>query len=281
MKNKLLATVGAACLALCASASVSYAASLLPGETMGLAALSPLPEGIYALDLESYGGTSTQRVGVNIPIAVWSTPWTFANTRVEFIGAVPFAHLDGTTNHTGLITPLYGAIFGHDFGGGLTGGVLIGLRGEDPDAKLQAATGRSTLQGDFRGGLYYSHDGWNLAATGWVTSSFGANNANNDAAGVDYSITRTFDKFEVGFVGYTYGDISNGVLSGGRNGQTELGGMIGYNFGPVIAQALVTHALYTTVNGVQNGQNETRGWLRLIVPLWSPSPVAAPLKARY
>jgi hypothetical protein len=260
---------------------VSYAASLLPGETMGLAALSPLPEGIYGLDLESYGGTSAQRVGVNIPILVWSTPWSFANTRVELIGAVPFAHLDGDTNHVGLITPLYGAIFAHDFGGGLTGGVLVGLRGEDPDPVLAAATGRTTLQGDFRGGLYYSHDGWNLAATGWVTSSFGGNNQNNDSAGVDYSLTRTFDKLEVGFVGYTYGDISNGALSGGRNGQTELGGMVGYNFGPFTAQALVTQAIYTTVNGIQDGRNETRGWLRLIVPLWSPNCPAAPLKARY
>jgi hypothetical protein len=286
MKNKLLATVGASVLAFCVSATASQAASLLPGETMGLAALSPLPEGIYALDLESYGGASSAlHVGVNIPILVWSTPWTFANTRIEFIGAVPFAHLDSSTtpalNHVGLITPLYGAIFAHDFGGGLTGGVLVGLRGQDPDQFIaNNVTGRTTLQGDFRGGLYYSHDGWNFASTGWVTSSFGGNDANNDSIGVDYSLTRTFDKLEVGFVGYTYGDISNGVNSGGRNAQTELGGMVGYNFGPVTAQALVTQALYTTVNGVQDGRNETRGWLRLIVPLWSPN-CPAPLKARY
>src|ERR1700722_12833422 len=113
MKNKLIAAVGAASLSLCISASASHAASLEPGETMGLAALSPLPEGVYALDDESYGGAnSSQHIGVNIPVLVWSTPWLLANTRVEFIVAQPWAHLDGNApnsiNHVGLITTLYG-----------------------------------------------------------------------------------------------------------------------------------------------------------------------------
>jgi hypothetical protein len=288
MKNKLIAAVGAASLSLCISASASHAASLEPGETMGLAALSPLPEGVFALDDESYGGAnSAQHVGVNIPILVWSTPWVLANTRVEFIVATPFAHLDGNAptsiNHVGLITALYGAIFAHDFGGGLTGGLLTGLRTPDPDPFLaNQVTGRTTIQGDFRGGLYYTKDNWNLYETSWVTTSFGGNDANNDSIGIDFSVSHTFDKLELGFVGYSYADISNGRLSGGRNAQTELGGLIGYAFGPFSLQAQVTHAVSTTLNGIEQPK-ETRGWLRLIVPLWvAPTQTAAaPLKARY
>jgi hypothetical protein len=287
MKNKLLATVGAACLALSVSASASYAASLEPGETMGLAALSPLPQGVFAVDDESYGGVnSTQHSGVNIPILVWSTPWVFYDTRVEFIIATPFAHFDGNApaslNHTGFITALYGAIFAHDFGGGLTGGLLTGVRTPDPDPVFQAATGRSSAQADIRGGLYYAKDGWNLAETSWITSAFGGNNINNDSIGIDFSVTHTFGKFEVGGVGFAYTDITNHALSGGRASEVELGGLLGYNFGPFSLQAQVTHAVSSTVSGVSQ-QKETRGWLRLIVPLWvAPTEVAsAPLKARY
>jgi hypothetical protein len=58
--------------------------------------------------------------------------------------------------------------------------------------------------------------------------------------------------------------------------------LLGYDFGPFSLQAQVTHALSSTTNGVEGGK-ETRGWLRLIVPLWvAPTQVAAaPLKARY
>lgn len=288
MKNNWIAAASLAATALCASVSASQAASLEPGETMGLFALSPLPEGVFVLDNENYGGVnSAQHSGVNIPLGVWSTPWVIQNTRVEFLAAVPFAHYDGNApgslNHLGLITAAYGVILAHDFGGGFTGGGAAILRTQDPDAVFAAASGRGTLQGDFRGGLYYTGGGWNLAETSWITTSFGGNALNNDSIGVDFSVTHSFDKLEAGLVGFAYTDITNHVATGfPKTSEVELGGLIGYNFGPVTVQAMVTHAVSTTANGI-SAPNETRGWLRLIIPVWvAPTQVAAaPLKARY
>ena len=102
MQTKVLSTIGAAALALSLSATVSHAGYMQPGETMGLSLISPLPEGVFAADLESYGrskpaGSPTNvDIGVNIPVLIWSTPITFYNTRLEILAGIPFAHVDGS-----------------------------------------------------------------------------------------------------------------------------------------------------------------------------------------
>lgn len=276
---------------ICASATASNAGYIVPGETAGLAALSPLPEGIYVVNNYTYGGTNAGALGVEIPYFVWSTPWTFSNTRIEFIGVTPSANIEDPGFHRfGMISIAYGGILAHDFGGGFTGGVMALARSADPDPTIAAASGRTTASAVFGGGLYYTTDGYHLAATAIYSTSLGgavtgvAGGGNNDTIGVDFSATKSFGKLELGFVGFTYADATNLQTSvgGTRNRETELGGLIGYDFGPVTAQAYVTRAVTTTYNGVK-APDETRGWLRLIVPLWqAPTQVAAaPLKARY
>ena len=289
MNNKLLATVGAAAFSICLSAGVSHAASLEPGETMGIAALAPLPEGVFFLDNENYGkqDNSNTRLGVNIPLIVWSTPWTIYNTRLEFLAALPFAHLDGGgVNQIGAISYAFGTILAHDFGGGFTGGLATIVRTPDPSVNIQRLSGRTQVQADIRGGLYYTTNGFNFAETSWYTGTFGnhATFAYNDAVGVDFSATKTFDKLEVGMVGLATTDIQNTPGAGGRFAEVALGGMVGYNFGTFTLQGMVTRDVLRTVNGSSAGVGkETRGWLRLIVPLYvAAAPVvAAPLKARY
>lgn len=64
-----------------------------------------------------------------------------------------------------------------------------------------------------------------------------------------------------------------------KQSQFALGGLVGYNFGPVIAQVYVTRDIaQSNYTGY-----DTRLWTRLIVPLWNPdAPVARkPLVTKY
>jgi hypothetical protein len=56
-----------------------------------------------------------------------------------------------------------------------------------------------------------------------------------------------------------------------RQRQFAAGGLVGYDFGPVDLQVYVT----STVWQENYGGYDTRGWFRLVVPLWSP-PAPAP-----
>ena len=70
-----------------------------------------------------------------------------------------------------------------------------------------------------------------------------------------------------------FGSVTFGVAGAdplfGQNvdrSQFALGGLVGYNFGPVITQAYITTDVYKS----NYPTYETRGWMRAIVPLWNP-----------
>ena len=56
-----------------------------------------------------------------------------------------------------------------------------------------------------------------------------------------------------------------------RQGQIAVGGLVGYNFGPVNLQAYVTQDVVER----NYGGRDTRGWLRVIVPIYKESTNAA------
>jgi hypothetical protein len=74
--------------------------------------------------------------------------------------------------------------------------------------------------------------------------------------------------------GHCYGSTDLGSPSAGRTltlygkkqSQFALGGLVGYNFGPVITQ------FYLTRDVAESNYNgyDTRAWTRVIVPLWNP-----------
>ncbi len=293
MKNKVLALASASVLALALSATASHAGYMQAGETMGVSLDSPLPEGVFFADLEDYGGQSGTpvKVGVNIPVLLWSTPWTFNNTRLEFLAAVPFAHIDGGgLNQVGAITYALGPILAHDFGNGLTGGISAFVRTPDPSANIAAISGRRAVEGDFRQSMQYTFatgtalGGVTFIENASVTTGFGQSAAiegQNDQFAGDFAIEKTFDKFTIGFTGFGNYDINTNFLPRGRN--VELGGLVGYDFGKVSLTAIVTHGVLAggfTPGVTAAPGHETRGWLRLVVPLYV-APTAAPVVARY
>jgi hypothetical protein len=65
--------------------------------------------------------------------------------------------------------------------------------------------------------------------------------------------------------------------NGYRNQQQfAVGGLIGYDFGPVKLQTYVT----TDVSQDNYGGYDTRGWTRIIIPLGNPWPTPAPMSRR-
>ena len=262
-----------------------------PGETMGLALGAPLPEGVFINELESYGKRDGQssRLGVNVPIVAWSTPFTFYDTRLEVLYAAPFTHIDGgginrvDAYSQGLLFAL-----ARDFGNGFNGVVIAGPR--TPDNFTQAGRGAAA---DLRAAISYVKDGYNATVSVNYAGNFGGKYVPgggyfglgfNDNIFVDYTLTKTIDKFTFGIVGTAYTDI--GGPNPIRPGAVAVGGLVGYDFGRFTVNGMVTREVavraggYGLGPGAPAGGEETRGWLRVIVPLYV-APKATPVIARY
>ena len=323
MNKKLLATLATAALTMSLTATASYAGlGFEPGETLGQALGAPLPEGLFFVDNEGYGRRDRDannggglgaaavgpgpNIGVNIPALVYSTPFTFYDTRLEFLYAAPFIHLDGgpygsATNRVDIFNQAFGPILAHDFGHDFGGSLIMFVR--PPSEHF-----RSDAYADLRASLSYTGQGLDLTATFGYTGTFGgyAGGINpyspihgvSDAIDIDVTATKHFGKLEAGFVGYylhdlnTRGDnstqLANGTVLSLQQEAVAVGGLVGYDFGRFTLQG---YAVRTVVSHNQLilpgiggfGNPETKGFLRLIVPLYvAPAPALGSIvRARY
>ena len=126
--------------------------------------------------------------------------------------------------------------------------------------------------------LSYLGDGWDLTAH-LVYNTNTKNKATNYTSGdqlfLDLTATKTLGKWEVGAVGYYdkqltadrngggfYGPPGSG-LTFGHPEQFALGALLGYDFGPLKAQAYLTQEVVANEGAVSG----TRIWTRLFIPL--------------
>ncbi len=269
-----------------------------PCETCGLALGAPLPEGVFFLDNESYGQRDGQsnRLGVNEPTLVWSTPFSFYDTRVELVLPDPiFTHIDGSTiNRVDAYTTAAFFILAHDFGNGFNFGIAAGSNTED--RFTNAGRGENA---QFRASLSYVKDGYNATVTANYFGDFGGKLTTrnsvllgfDDNVFVDFTFTKKFGKVELGLIGTYETDINGPVV---RQSSLAIGGLIGYDFGKFTVQAFATREVYVRNGGWGLGQPslagtvvnpssdyETRGSIRITVPLYvAPAPTPA-VVARY
>lgn len=310
LKNWLAA--GAVALSVGMTATASFAqTTTVPGEQVGLATGAPLPEGIYALNTFVYRinentGPGSVDVGVNIPVLVWSTPLVPLGGRIELLVApttvFAFGKNGGPQGARDLsinVGTFVGGIWAFDLGGNvgvsLLGGVYLnelnGDRGvlvNNAGARIGSPVLPQLASNTYRAGIAisYTGDGYNLTAnlTGNFYDSpatFGGNNFAgtrgpfiiSDSLNLDLTATKKFGKFEIGAIGYgtVNLDTSARSLAFNNRGNFSLGGLIGYDFGPFTAQV---YAARTVATAVRRGET-TEVWGRLIVPLYSPTPVAA------
>jgi Putative MetA-pathway of phenol degradation len=245
-----------------------------PGETVGLPTGAPLSPGLYFLDTVNWGVRSTSpnsALGVTIPALAWSTPWTFLGARVQFVVATPAA--EEGVNHTnyadGLFNPFFGGQLAWDLGAGFGFSYMLGgFAGVHTPVSFDSASLNQ------RFALSYTADGWNLTANAlWgiqaqaVTATLNPNFLN-----VDLTATKKFGMWELGPVGFGSTDLSSPIPTYLRQSQFALGGLVGYDFGPVILQA------YLTRDVVEHnyGGFDTRAWGRIIIPLGDPFAAHAP-----
>src|SRR6476620_12471666 len=91
-----------------------------PGETVGLAAGAPLPQGLYFVNTGDWGNRSgvDTSLGVDIPVLAWSTPWTIFGGRVQFLIAGPVVEVGvhRTTYLRGVYNPLVSGQLAWDLG---------------------------------------------------------------------------------------------------------------------------------------------------------------------
>ena len=270
--------IAIAAISLAGANGAAMAGGMQMGETAGQAYAVPLPEGVYAWSTLSYGirplsGDITENSLFNIPILAWSTPWTLGGARVELAATWPQISEAFYTSRVGgpepaslgvIYNPFVGGLLAWDLGRGFYLSVLSGVY-------FPLDTGPTGVAANYwvaREGLNfaYNHDGWKAAVN--FNYQFQGNNLSTDLPGgndnvvYDMTLTKTQDKFEIGAVGFGSADVNHrpGTL---QDSQLALGALVGYNFGRASAQVYMTHDVYQK----NLGGNETRAWLRLVVPM--------------
>jgi hypothetical protein len=291
MNNNLTKLATAGVLSLCAAVSALAGSVTQPGETVGVAAGAPLPPGFYFVDTTDWGCRDTNPngtcVGVTIPVMAWSTPWTILGARLQFLGAAPAVDVGvkNTFYTSGMYNPLLSGQLAWDLGYGWGFSYLLGAY---IDVNSPVAWSSSSLNQRFA--LSYTGNGWNLTANAiWgiqfdqvtsnpqlspcpVSLAFPSNGCNPNFINVDLTATKKFGKWELGWVGYYSDDLSAPVLGYLKQSQFAMGGLVGYNFGPLTLQAYLTTDVYEK----NYGGIDTRGWARVIIPLGDPFAAPAP-----
>lgn len=274
-------------LSLCATTSAALAGSVTqPGETVGVAAGAPLPPGFYFVNTADWGCRSTKPeqtcVGVDIPVLAWSTPWTLFGARLQFLLATPVVEVGvhHTTYLEGIYNPFFAGQLAWDLGNGWGFSYALGAY-----FGVQTEVGFDSSSLNQRFALSYTANGWNLTANAIWGIQFDSlsSTVNPDFLNIDLTATKKFGKWELGPVGYYSTDLSSPFVGYLRQSQFAVGGLVGYNFGPVILQAYLTTDVYEK----NYGGHDTRLWGRVIVPLGDPfatadaTPARTPLVRKY
>jgi hypothetical protein len=278
---------GAGALALSTTASALAGSVAQPGSSVGIAAGTPLAPGWYFIDTLDWGVRDTflgkQAVGVNIPLVAWSTPWTLWGARVQFLAATPQVE----TGILGSPPPSLPAPLPYQFGffNPLIAGQLawdLWHTGWGFSYQLGAFVGVDTPVGfnssslNQAFALSYTGNGWDLTANVIYGTQIDTN-SNPDYINVDLTATKKFGNWELGVVAFGSSDLNRPQFEanafapfGGRQSQIAVGGLAGYNFGPVILQAFLTRDVAES----NYGGFDTRFWGRIIIPFLDPPPTA-------
>ncbi len=250
--------------ALAGIAAPAFAGSVTqPGETVGLAAGTPLPPGVYFVDTTDYGNIGKEALGVTIPVIAWSTPVKLLGARVQLYTAFPLVEASVPGAHVqGWYNPWFAGQLAWDLGNDIGVSYLLGTY---PKLTSPVANDATTINQRFA--ISYTGNGYNLTANLILGNEVG--NASEDAKKVpnylnlDLTALKSFGKWSVGPVGYYSTDTNTPYSGYAKQSQFAMGGMVGYDFGPVILQTYLTHAVTQT----NYPGNDTRFWFRFIIPV--------------
>jgi hypothetical protein len=283
MGIKLTAVAAAGLLSLSLTMPAHAGSVTQPGETVGAAAGAPLPPGVYFTNTLDYGCRTTSPEDtcalVTIPVLIWSTPWKIVGGRLQFLAFTPALEvgIDHTVYRSGFYNPGALVQLAWDLGGGWGFSYAVGAYFEnDTDVSW------SDTSINQRFAISYTGGGWNLTANliwGIHTDSVNSDpqfspcpgvpglNCNPDFLNLDLTATKKFGKWEFGPVAFGSWDISDPINGYPQQRQFAVGGLVGYDFGPVNLQ------VYATTDVTQDNYNgyDTRLWTRITFPIWNPT----------
>ncbi|WP_457107060.1 transporter [Methylobacterium sp. P5_C11] len=257
-------------IAVTSAATTARAASAAqPGQTVGLPVGAQLPVGLYFVNLSSFGVRGTRprdsATNVNLPTFAWATPWDVAGGRLQFFFTQPIAaaRSQGAPYQSGVGQQLLAAQLAWDLGHDVGVSYLFG--GYLP-IQTRFLTQSASLTHRFA--VSYTGQDWNLTANllhgVFLDTRSPSGVLYPDYLNLDLTMTKKFGRWQVGAVAFGSSDLPTAVASGRPQGQIAVGGLVGYNFGPVNLQAYVTRDVVER----NYGGREVRGWLRAIVPLY-------------
>lgn len=253
------------------------ASAAQPGQTIGLPTGAQLPVGLYFVNLSSFGvrGTSpdSSESNVNLPTLALSTPWTVLGARVQFFFSQPVvaSSVRGAPYQSGVGQQLLAGQLAWDLGNDFGVSYFFG-------GYLPIGTRFLTQEASFthRFAASYTGNGFNLTANMLYGTFINERSPSGvlypDYVNLDLTATKKFGKFEIGPVAFASTDLPTHVVGYRRQSQVAVGGLVGYNFGPVNLQAYVTRDVFER----DYGGYETRGWLRAIVPIYQDKADVAP-----
>jgi hypothetical protein len=317
MGSKWTKLAAAGALSLCTAAPALAGSVTQPGETVGLNAGAPLPQGWYVINTVDWGcrNVNPQHVcsGLTIPVVAWSTPWTFLGARVQLLAAWPAVEVgvqrttipEGTlpgTYFNGMYNPAALGQLAWDLGYGW--GVSYAF-GAYFDYHSPVAFSDTSLNHRFA--ISYTGNDWAITANviygthlesvtdrpqlspcpipASVQFPTGLG-CNPDFINVDLTVGHSFGKWQVAWVGYYSSDLTEPILGYAKQSQFATGVLLGYDFGPVVLQGYLTTDVYER----NYGGHDTRGWVRVILPLNvagapfgppAPAPAPAPVVRGY
>jgi hypothetical protein len=251
------------------------ASAAQPGQTVGLPVGDQLPVGLYFVNLSSFGVRDTRprdsSTNVNLPTLAWATPWDVAGARLQFFFTQPVAAASsqGSAFRSGVGQQFLAAQLAWDLGGDVGVSYLFG--GYLP-IQTRFLTQSASLSHRFA--ISYTGQGWNLTAN-MLYGIFLDTRSPSGTLYPDYldlTMTKKFDRWQVGAVAFGSTDLPTGVGGYRPQGQIAVGGLVGYNFGPATLQAYLTHDVIER----NYGGREIRGWLRAIVPLYQDAAEVEP-----
>ena len=307
MSSKWTKLAAAGALSLCTAVQALAGSVTQPGETVGLNTGAPLPQGWYAINTVDWGCRNTNPqhtcTGLTIPVIAWSTPWTFFGGRFQLLAAWPAVEV-GVQRTSSPVGTLQGdyfngmynpAVFGQlawDLGYGWGFSYLLGAYF---DYHSPVAFSDTSLNQRFA--LSYTANDWAATANViWgihtesvtdraqlspcpasvaVVSPTGLG-CNPNFINVDLTIGHSFGKWQVAWVGFGSADLNSPVFGYQKQSQFATGGLLGYDFGPVVLQGYITTDVYEK----NYGGRDIRGWARIILPLNVPgAPFGPPAPA--
>ncbi|KMO11934.1 CoxB-like protein [Methylobacterium platani JCM 14648] len=249
-----------------------------PGQSVGLPTGAQIPHGLYFITASNFGVRDTAPgvtpLNVNTATLAWATPWDLLGARVQLFAGIPFSAIGPQDRgwQSGVGQPLLAGQLAWDLGGDVGFSYLLG-------GYLPSRTGFTTQVPSLthRFALSYVGNDWNLTGHLFYGHFLGDRPPPGVATYPDYlnldlTATKKFGKWQVGAVAFASTDLPTGVAGYRSQGQVAVGGLVGYNFGPVNLQAFVTRDVIDR----NYGGRDTRAWLRAVIPLYQDRQEAAP-----